>query len=181
MNERLSRLLWLLAALALGALTALGGCRGQAEDAARPTAQQPVLRVWFPDASGERIVSETREGTGSGRPLAEALAALVAGPRSSALAPALPAGTTVDGAEVSGTTARVDLGSAFAEGYPPGGSAAEIIALAPIVFTATEVSGVERVILTVAGRAPDLAGSSFDLSAPLRRSDFPPEIAEARR
>jgi spore germination protein GerM len=132
--------------------------------------------VYFPTADGEHIVKvQVPAPKGAGDPLEAALSALAAGPHRSGLAPGLPAGTRVLEAGSAGGTARIDLSSRFAEAYPSGGSAAEIAALAPLVFTATEVQGVRDVLLTVDGVTPDVP-TQFDLSAPLARDDFPPDI-----
>jgi len=139
-------------------------------------ARDGQVAVYFPTGDGEHIVrTPVPEPAGAGDPLEAALSALAAGPDRPDLAPALPAGTRVLSSSVSGGTARIDLSSRFAEAYPSGGSAAEIAALAPIVFTATDVEGVRDVLLTVDGAVPDVP-TQFDLGAPLARDDFPPDL-----
>jgi spore germination protein GerM len=172
------------AALALAVAAALAlvaaGCGGEGSGSA-PTGPAPeaTLTAYFPTRDREAIVPVRVPRPAAGGALESALAALAQGPSDPALGPALPGGTRVLGARVEGGTARVDLSGDFAAAYPSGGSAAEIAALAPLVFTATEVPGVERVLVTVEGRTPDVP-SQLDLAAPLARTDFPPEIVEAR-
>ena len=131
-----------------------------------------TVQVFFSDASGQRLVAEQREVPAGADALGAAMRAQADGPEAGDLLPALPAGTTVVGVTRSGATATVDLSARFASAYPQG-SAAEIATLAPIVYTATAVPGVSSVRITVGGSTPDLVGSQFDLSQPLRRGDLP--------
>ncbi len=116
------------------------------------------------------MVAETREGPAD---LLGAMEALAAGPIDTDLIPALPAGTTVLGAELDGTVARVDLSEEFEAGYPSGGAAAELATVGPIVHTAAEVAGVESVAITVEGRVPAPTGTQLDFSTPLTPEDVP--------
>jgi len=177
--------------IALAALTAAAaGCGGGSAPAppasTAPTATAPqtvppieAVTVYFPDLEGNRLVlvGERRPVPAGGPALRLALDQLAAGPRTAGLLPGLPAGTAVRSATASGGTARIDLGTAFERGYPGGGATAEIAALAPVVFTATAVPGVQRALITVEGRTPNLPGAQFDLSRPLARSDFPAGLA----
>jgi spore germination protein GerM len=175
-----------LAPIALAA--GLAGCGG----ASTPTPPEPTapaasvpataalrtVTAYFPDARGGRLVlvGERRSVPDDAPPLRLALDQLAAGPRAAGLLRALPPGAAVTAATLSGGTARIDLDAAFARGYPSGGAAAEIAVLAPLVFTATGVPGARRALITVEGRAPELAGSQFDLSRPLTRADFPADL-----
>jgi germination protein M len=159
-------------ACALGA-TLVAGCGGGDRGAVEETAPARTVRVYFPASDGAGLVVERRRVPAGEPALGAALAELAAGPRAAGAARALPAATTVRSASAAGGTARVDLNRAFVDHYPGGGSAAEVAVLAPLVWTATAQPGVRRVLVTVDGRAPDLLGSQFDLSAPLTRADFP--------
>jgi spore germination protein GerM len=175
-----------MAVFALGA--GLAGCGGAASPApseptapvasAPSTAALQTVTVYFPGAQDARLVlvGERRSVPTGGALLRLALDELAAGPRAAGLLPALPAGAAVTSATISAGTARIDLDAAFERGYPSGGATAEIAALAPLVFTATGVPGVQRALITVEGRAPDLPGSQFDLSRPLTRADFPGDL-----
>jgi spore germination protein GerM len=159
----------------LAALAGCGGGGGPTTTTAPPTTRSARTRsvdLFFLDAQGRRMVTERREVRVAGSPLSDALTALAAGPRTSEAVPALPDDARILGARIDGGTARVDLDRAFVDAYPPGGAEAEIAVLAPIVYTATAIPGVTRVVLRVDGRPPDVP-SQFDLGRPLTRRDFP--------
>jgi len=175
---------WGAVALGLLAAAAIAGCgsggSGSTGATGTPVTTMPgvttartAVTVYFADSEVRRLVSERHEIPVSGSRLKAALDELAQGPMAAGLLPALPQGTRVLSATSAGGTARVDLSQEFAEGYPSGGSAAEVAMLAPLVYTATAVPGVHAVLLTVAGKMPDLPGSQYDLSAPLTRRDFP--------
>jgi spore germination protein GerM len=183
---RASTLRRILAVTALGAVVALApACSDDDEPpastgtTATATATTPTdgatatapgeVTVYFSDAEG-RLAAETREATPD---LLGAMEALAAGPEDSDLIPALPAGTQVLSAEVDGTVARVDLSAEFETGYPPGGAAAELATVGPIVHTAAEIPGVESVAITVEGRVPMPSGTQLDFSTPLTPEDVP--------
>ncbi len=176
-----------VATLALVA-SAAAGCGGDADDAATTatgsadatstaTATAPAtvtvtVTLWFADADG-RLRTERREVPAGGDRLRAALEALAAGPADAALLPALPAGTRVLGASSDGAVATVDLSAAFTSGYPPGGAAAELAIVGPLVRTAAAASGAPRVLVRVEGGTPVPAGSQFDFSVPLSPGDLP--------
>jgi spore germination protein GerM len=132
------------------------------------TPSEPVT-VYFSDETG-RLVAEERVGTAS---LEGALALLAEGPESADLVAALPTGTRVLGATVEDGAAEVDLSAEFESGYPPGGAAAELAIVGPIVGTAAAQPGVESVLITVEGRVPAPVGTQFDFSQPFSPEDFP--------
>ena len=159
-----------------------GGCGGDADDAATPgtgpantTATAPstvAVTVWFADGEG-RLRAERRAVPGGGDRLRAALDALAAGPDDPALLPALPSGTRVLAASSDGAVATVDLSAEFESGYPPGGAAAELAVVAPLVRTAAAASGAPRVRVRVEGRTPVPTGSQLDFSVPLSPGDLP--------
>lgn len=166
------------------ALTAAGGvaCRGDAGEATTAgtglatapatAAAATTVTLWFTDGDG-RLRMERRAVPGGGDQLRAAMDALAAGPDDPALLPALPAGTRVLGASSDGAVATVDLSAGFEEGYPPGGAAAELAVVGPLVRTAAAASGAPRVRVRVEGRIPMPAGSQLDFSAPLAPGDLP--------
>ena len=159
----------LVAALAVATL--LGGCGG---DSSSSTEGGPVsvaeVTVWFTDDTGA-LVAETRAApAGASSPLEAAALSLADGPTAPGLLPALPPGTRVLGAGAAGGVATVDLSREFETGYPAG-SAAELAVLAPLVRTAAEAAGAQRVRILVEGRAPAPAGGQLDLSEPLSPDD----------
>jgi spore germination protein GerM len=134
------------------------------------TATGATVTVFFPDAASEALVRTPVPAASTN--LRAAMDALAAGPPGSSLDPGLPEGTRVLGATASGGVATVDLSKEFSDGYPAGGSAAEFRALAPLVYTATAVEGVDSVRITVDGATP-VVMTQFDLSQPLTRRDLP--------
>jgi spore germination protein GerM len=138
-----------------------------------PVASTRTVRVWFLDTDGTQLVSEQRDVPADGSELRGALVALAEGPQTPAAVAALPAGTEIVGTNVAAGEALVNLSGQFVTGYPPGGAAAELAVVAPIVYTATEIEGVERVRITVDGQTPAPTGTQFDFGNAFTRADFP--------
>ena len=157
----------LAAALAASFLVACGDAGSSASTAAPPTG---TVAVYFAGDAGD-LVAEARPVPAGTGPLDAAMGALAEGPASPDLIAALPPGTRVLGAAVEDGVATVDLSADFEAGYPPGGSAAELAAVAPLVRTAAEAAGTGRVRILVEGRAPAPAGGQLDLSEPLSPED----------
>ena len=164
------------------AVALVAGCGGGADGGSATTAAPstaatagpgPEVTVYFSDDSGA-LVPERRAGPAGTAPLDAAMQALAQGPTAAGLIPALPRGTTVRSTRVQGGVAVVDFSSELESGYPPGGSAAELAVVAPIVRTATEAAGTARARLLVEGRAPAPAGAQLDLSAPLSPAELAP-------
>jgi len=162
----------------LVALAMLAGCGGSDDGAATTAASvatggEPTVAVgiWFADADGRLV--RTERTVPEADPLDGALQALLAGPDDPDLIAAVPVGTALLSARVEDGVVTVDLSEEFERGYPSGGSAAEIAIAGPLVRTAAEAAGAERVLITVAGRAPSPTGAQIDYSEPLRPSDFP--------
>lgn len=193
-----------MAALALGLVSA--GCgtseRAPGNDAPSPTSATPTttatpttpkpepastngqapaptrtVSVYFADASAQGLVQETHPTAATGSDLRAALVELADGPDGAGLQPSLPTGTVIVGTDVRNGTATVNLSQEFVSGYPSGGAAAEFAVVAPLVYTATGVSGVERVRITVDGQTPAPTGSQLDWSGMFTRQDFPAEVA----
>lgn len=135
------------------------------------------LTVYFADSDAMELVPETRLAPAGGSRLRTALVELAKGTSEPGRRNALPAGTTVVGTLVQGHEALVNLSSEFTTGYPPGGAAAEFAVLAPLVYTATAVPGIDRVRVTVDGRTPAPVGSQYDWTGAFSRADFPGAVA----
>lgn len=161
-----------LAALLAPLATACGGGDGAPATAGTtaPPATGATVTVYFVDDAGG-LVAEPRPAPPGESPLEAAVRALAEGPSDPALVPALPPGTRLLGAGVAGGVATLDLSREFESGYPSAGSAAELAVLGPLVRTASEAAGTERVRILVEGRAPAPPGSQFDLSQPLSPRD----------
>ncbi len=134
--------------------------------------------LYFADADAQELVEESRPTTATGSDLRAALVELAKGPPSgSGRQPALPQGTAIVGTDVQDGQALVNLSGEFGTGYPSGGAAAEFAVLAPLVYTATAVDGVERVRITVDGQTPAPVGSQYDWTSTFSRADFPDAVA----
>jgi spore germination protein GerM len=134
-----------------------------------------TVTVYFADSDATELQPETRSVPQAD--LRAALVELANGPSEAGHQNALPAGTAIVGTNVQGDEALVNLSSEFTTGYPPGGAAAEFAVLAPLVYTATAVPGVERVRITVDGQTPSPAGSQYDWTGSFSRADFPGALA----
>ncbi len=156
---------------ALAALALLAGCGGDDDPSGTTASTVTEVTVWFSDDSGT-LVAERRSVPGD-TPLLAAMDALAAGPDDPALIPALPAGTTVLGAGVADGVATIDMSAEFESGYPPGGAAAELAVIGPVVRTAADASGADAVRVLVEGRVPRPTGAQFDLAEPIAPGDLP--------
>ena len=170
--SRIGRIRQLAVAVAVLAAAALAACGDDSPEPATPASPAGVVPVYFVDAAG-RLVPERRERAAGTEPLEAAVAALAEGPVDPSLVPALPAGTRLLGSRVVDGVAEVDLCAELETGYPPGGSAAELAVVAPLVRTAAEAAGAQRVRILVEGRAPAPVGAQIDLGEPLAPGDVP--------
>lgn len=138
-------------------------------DTATDDVAQAVGTIWFANEDGA-LVGEARAGAAMS--VRAALTELAAGPEDETLVPAFPVGAAVVGTDLEGSVVIVEMNAAFEEGYPSG-SAAEIATVAPIVYTATELPGVDAVRLEVGGAPLAPPTAQLDLSADLTRADLP--------
>lgn len=156
--------------------------------------------LWF--VTGERlsfgttILPNAEPGTVSaaaapGSPeqrAAVVLEALVAGPTSmdteAGATTAIPEGTRLLGFEITNdgkaSIATVDLSREFESG---GGSLSMQLRVAQVVYTATQVEGVNSIRIAIEGRTADtLGGEGLMIDSPMDRSDFgdvaPPIVLE---
>lgn len=120
---------------------------------------------------GTALVRSTRAVDDVRAPIRAGLVAL-AGEPTPAGQLALPAGTQVVGTDLRGDVAIVNLNRAYLDNYPKGGATAEAAAVAPIVFTVTEVPGVAKVLITVDGQVPQPTGSQYDWAREFSRAEF---------
>jgi spore germination protein GerM len=134
-----------------------------------------TVTVYFADSDVTELLPEERSVPDAD--LRAALVELAKGPSETGRQDALPAGTAIVGTAVEGDEALVNLSPEFTAGYPPGGAAAEFAVLAPLVYTATAVPGVDRVRITVDGQTPSPAGSQYDWTGSFSRADFPGAVA----
>lgn len=135
----------------------------------RPDAARTSVEVYF--VGSDRLARVARPVETAD--VHVAVRALLDGPTeseaASGLRTAVPVGTRLLGATVEGGTARIDLSESFV------GVAGEnqVPAVAQVVFTATGLPGVERVVVAVDGEGIDVPRSDGTLtSGPLTRDDF---------
>jgi spore germination protein GerM len=95
----------------------------------------------------------------------------VAGPASDVAAIRFPAGTHVRSADVTGSTAHVDLSAQVKD--QTSGIAGETGEFKALVWTLTAIPGIDAVAVTVEGQTlSTLPGGHLELDEPLHRSDF---------
>lgn len=126
--------------------------------------------VYWPSVSGERL-EPVEVDVSVVAPISSAVDALVSGRGA-------PRGTMpiwqaqgIQSVNRDGGLVTLDFDETF-DSYYPRGSAEEVAMLAPIIYTVTGFDGVDSVLFTVGGRAPQAAGA-FDLNTPLGREDVP--------
>lgn len=133
-----------------------------------------MVRLYL--VKGERIAVDGAELTARGEGLESlvdaTLKALIRQPLSSAgaaLGNAVPIDTQVNGVEISGDTAVVDLSSEFEAG---GGSLSMQLRVAQVVYTVTQFEGIERVGFKIDGqRVTAIGGEGVSVEPPLTRAD----------
>ena len=168
MIARTQRLAW----LALSALVALlAGCRGTKTEAPKPAAppQAKVASVYFADKGLAYMEAEARDTLASDDPTLQANAAvkeLLLGPEEEGHARVIPRETTLLGLTVKDKTATVDLSAAFTEKFK-GGSNVASMAVYTLVNTVCAVDGIEKVLITVAGKPVEEFGGALSLAEPL--------------
>lgn len=130
-----------------------------------------LVRVWF--LLEERMVPVYRYAASE----TEAIAALLEPPRPDdigridGLVTAIPHGSSVRSVSLADGTATVDLSRQFESG---GGSLSMTARLAQLVYTATDIPGVDGVRLRLDGADVDsFGGEGIIVSTELRRRDFP--------
>jgi spore germination protein GerM len=135
-----------------------------------------AVRLFFASASGERLVSESRELPESAT-LHERVAALVGeldrGPTGPGVA-ALPPGTSLLHVYLDDEgLMTIDLSRAFQQGFR-GGAGAEYLAVASLVRTlAANVPEVKRVLIVCGGEPIATLGGHLPLDRPLDVSEMP--------
>lgn len=103
-------------------------------------------------------------------PLPKAMAELLSGPKEAGLSTQIPTGTKILRLQVKKGTAILDFNRKL-ESYG-GGSARVEGMIAQIVYTATEVPGIEKVWIWIEGEKEIvLGGEGLVLDRPLSRSD----------
>jgi spore germination protein GerM len=134
-----------------------------------------LLEELEPDAGGPFLVPVYRDAPAGD--LAEAaMVALVSGPTEDeragtpSISTAIPESTSVNGVEVEGVLARVDLGDEFDDG---GGSYSMFSRLAQVVYTLTRIDGIDEVEFFIEGEpVSTFSSEGIELDGPQDRSDY---------
>ncbi|MGH2747394.1 MAG: Gmad2 immunoglobulin-like domain-containing protein [Actinomycetota bacterium] len=130
------------------------------------------LEIWFARGDGlfgTRRATESTPAVGTA-----AMEELLAGPSGAEadadVFTAIPEGTELLDLDISDGTARVDLSAEFEGG---GGSFAETMQLAQVVYTLTQFPTVDDVVLEIDGeRVEVFGGHGIVIDDPMKRSDF---------
>lgn len=122
--------------------------------------------VYFPEDSGlAKLNPEYFLGEGT---VEQRLQALVSGPRSEHLLPALPPGTKVLGYRQSGDILVVSFSRELVTAHP-GGSAGELVTVYGIVNTLTEIEEIRAVRILVENEPIDTLAGHVSLAEPLEK------------
>ena len=182
-----------LAAPLLAATLVLAACGGRPAPAPQeappgeaPSESAPTLEalprasitLYFPSASEDKLVAETREIFDTARPTergTQVLVALLDGPTGEGLLPAVPEGTTLRQLWIGKEgIAWADFSKELSN--LSGGSAEELAAVYAIVDSVTaNVPSIRRVGILVEGRERDTLAGHVDIRRPL-----PPDKAAAQ-
>lgn len=146
---------------------AVGGCladRGGDKSRTPPPEPPPGDRsktevtLFFGDRQGSHVIPESRTVEPGNEPLGKVVVeGLIAGPEDPFLVSVMPRGTRVLSFEVREGLARVDFSREFRDNHP-GGTTGEAMTLNALVFSLTELEGIERVQILVEGREGETLG-----------------------
>lgn len=130
-----------------------------------------TITLYFPSASTDALVAERREIVDTARPAergTQVLAALLEGPSTEGLLPAVPDGTTLRQLWIGkGGVAWADFSEQIASGIK-GGSADELLTVYAVVDSlVANVPQIQRVGLLVEGRERDTLAGHVDVRRPL--------------
>ena len=144
-----------------------------APEASAPSSGSPktTITLYFPSATDDRLVTETREIMDTARPAergTQVLVELLAGPKGKDALPALPEGTTLRQLWIGrGGVAWADFSDELVSGLK-GGSSDELLAVYSVVDSLTQnVPQITRVGLLVGGRERDTLAGHVDIRRPL--------------
>lgn len=133
------------------------------------TEQSEIIYFVF----GEKLVA-TRRTVQMGDNLKQVVESLLAGPNALeseiGFGTAIPSGTRLRAVRLVGGTAQVDLSADYGSG---GGSLSMLLRVAQVVFTLTELPGVERVEFLIEGSPVDsIGGEGVAVAGGVTRADF---------
>ena len=149
---------------------ALTGCStpsAERAEAANDTTTKLVL--YFSNAEASELVSEERTvAKTDNAPEMVVLEELFKGPQKSGSMNTLPARSEVLVVEVREGVAFVDLSQSTVDNHS-GGSAADLMSVSSIVYSLTELSGIDEVQFLLEGKVVDSLFGHVDTSKPISR------------
>lgn len=136
---------------------------------------EPQIKVYF--IQGDRLIAVRRQMEADKEPLEQAARALISGPnieeKKKGVFSAVPGRARVLGVKRKGSLALVSFSQEL-EKYGGGGERTQKM-VAQIVYTFTELPGVEKVQIKIGNRDKILlGGEGFVIDQPLTRADFSP-------
>jgi germination protein M len=165
----------LLGMLLLVAILATAGCNLGSEDKKGSTDKQPDkvnAVLYFSDTNAMYLVPENRqiENKKSKELLAQAIVAeLIKGPQNKDLFRTIPPEAKVLSVKIDKDTARVDFSEEISSKHG-GGSTGESMTIYSIVNSLTELDGIKKVQLLIAGKPAETLAGHLDISQPLERN-----------
>jgi len=138
-----------------------------------PPQEMKIVKLYFSESTGERLVSEERKIIASPQIGQEAkliLKELIEGPKDSSLNPTLPSETQIRAVYVKDDCFYVDLSSSLKEKHP-GGSTGELLTIYSIVNTLLEnFPSQSQVQILIQGEPAETLAGHIDIRNPLSKN-----------
>lgn len=175
---------WFLLSLVLALALALSACSSKTSQLPLPISPSPVentvtISLFFADQTASKLVQERRDVTRRNEPLeALILRELISGPRDAGAVSTVPPEARVISVQVVEGVAFVNFSRELATRHS-GGSAGELMTLSSIVYSLTELPGIEKVQLLIEGEKQEsIFGHSLTIE-PIGREVLQPFAAAA--
>lgn len=138
-----------------------------------PPQEMKIVKLYFSESAGERLVSEERKIIASPQIGEEAkliLKELIEGPKDSSLNPTLPSQTEIRAVYVKDDCFYVDFSSSLKEKHP-GGSTGELLTIYSIVNTLLEnFPSQSQVQILIQGEPAETLAGHIDIRNPLSKN-----------
>ncbi|TET09929.1 spore germination-like protein [Candidatus Aerophobetes bacterium] len=138
-----------------------------------PPQEMKIVKLYFSESAGERLVSEERKIIASPQIDQEAkliLKELIEGPKDSSLNPTLPSQTEIRAVYVKDDCFYVDFSSSLKEKHP-GGSTGELLTIYSIVNTLLEnFPSQSQVQILIQGEPAETLAGHIDIRNPLSKN-----------
>ena len=136
------------------------------EEPAPPAAGVRRVSLYFANAEGTGLESESRDIPEQPGIARATVNELIAGPASASLRPTLPASAIVEGMTVEGGLCTVDFSSELAD-FLPADAESRALAVYSVVNTLAQFDSVDKVRILIDGEPPAFELTGVDLSAAL--------------